>query len=440
MQASESAISTPSKDEATVAAPTYDMKKIGRAGFLGTLIEYYDLHIFTAAAALVFHQLFFPDMNSVMGAMAAFATVGVVFVARPLGSVIFGHFGDRLGRKKTLVVTLLLMGVSTVLVGVLPTTQQVGILAPILLVALRVIQGLAAGGEYAGASLLIAENAPTHSRGRWSCLPNLGGAMSHSLAGVTMLAVTFSMSQESFREWGWRIPFISSALLLAIGLYIRIRMDETPVFKKQVQQHGVLKVPLFEALKSQPRALLMGSAMVLPAFTLLYLSATYITHYGVNELKLAYTQVLGVTILSGLTFFVTILFASRLSDRIGRRPVIMASNILAAIWVLVLFPILYAGSLANFFAAVIISQVITGLTFGPIGAFMSELFETRYRYTAVGLCYNLAGIVGGALPPLLAGPIIAKYGTMPFGIALSVVFFACFCCCFLSKETNRNVL
>jgi MFS family permease len=255
-----------------------------------------------------------------------------------------------------------------------------------------------------------------------------------------MLAVTFSMSQESFREWGWRIPFISSALLLAIGLYIRIRMDETPVFKKQVQQHGVLKVPLLEALKTQPRALLMGSAMVLPAFTLLYLSATYVTHYGVNELKLGYTQVLGVTILSGLTFFVTILFASRLSDRIGRRPVIMASNILAAIWVLALFPILYAGSLINFFASVIISQVITGLTFGPIGAFMSELFETRYRYTAVGLCYNLAGIVGGALPPLLAGPIMAKYGTMPFGIALSVVFFACFCCCFLSKETNRNVL
>jgi MFS family permease len=440
MQASESVIATPSKDEAAAAAPTYDMKKIGRAGFLGTLIEYYDLHIFTAAAALVFHQLFFPDMNSVMGAMAAFATVGVVFVARPLGSVIFGHFGDRLGRKKTLVVTLLLMGVSTVLVGVLPTAEQVGILAPILLVALRVIQGLAAGGEYAGASLLIAENAPAHSRGRWSCLPNLGGAMSHSLAGVTMLAVTFSMSQESFREWGWRIPFISSALLLAIGLYIRIRMDETPVFKKQVQQHGVLKVPLLEALKTQPRALLMGSAMVLPAFTLLYLSATYVTHYGVNELKLGYTQVLGVTILSGLTFFVTILFASRLSDRIGRRPVIMASNILAAIWVLALFPILYAGSLINFFASVIISQVITGLTFGPIGAFMSELFETRYRYTAVGLCYNLAGIVGGALPPLLAGPIMAKYGTMPFGIALSVVFFACFCCCFLSKETNRNVL
>jgi len=428
MHASESTLAAPSRDEAK--APTHDMKKIGRAGFLGTLIEYYDLHIFTAAAALVFHQIFFPDMNSVMGAMAAFATVGVVFVARPLGSVIFGHFGDRLGRKKTLVVTLLLMGVSTVLVGVLPTTQQVGILAPILLVALRVIQGLAAGGEYAGASLLIAENAPTHTRGRWSCLPNLGGALSHSLAGVTMLAVTFSMSQESFREWGWRIPFLSSAILLAIGLYIRIRMDETPVFKKQVQQHGVLKVPLLEALKSQPRTLLMGSAMVLPAFTLLYLSATYVTHYGVNELKLGYTQVLGVTIL----------LASRLSDRVGRRPVIMASNILAAIWVLALFPILYAGSLTNFFASVIISQVITGLTFGPIGAFMSELFQTRYRYTAVGLCYNLAGIVGGALPPLLAGPIMAKYGTMPFGIALSVVFFACFCCAFLSKETNRNVL
>lgn len=422
------------------AAPTRDMRKIGSAGFLGTLIEYYDLHIFTAAAALVFSHVFFPGLDKVMAAMASFATVGVVFVARPLGSIIFGHFGDRLGRKKTLVVTLLMMGLSTVAVGLLPTSDQIGIAAPLLLILLRVIQGLAAGGEYAGASLLIAENAPSHKRGTWSCLPNLGGALSHSLAGVTMLLVTFSMSEQAFRDWGWRVPFLFSSFLLAVGLYVRMRMDETPVFKEQIQQHGALKVPLFEALKNQPRNLLVGATMVMPAFTLLYLTATYITHYGVNELKLGYTQVLGVTILSGIIFFITILFSSRLSDRIGRKPVFMISNALATVWVLALFPILYAGSLMNFFAAVIISMVITGLTFGPIGAFMSELFQTRYRYTAVGLCYNLAGIVGGALPPLLAGPIMAKYGTMPFGATLAFIFFLCFCCCFAAKETNQQAL
>ena len=214
--------------------PVRDMKRIGATGCIGTLIEYYDVQIFTTAAALVFAHLFFPQLGKVAGTVASLGTVGVVFVARPLGSILFGHFGDRLGRKRTLVVTLVMMGLSTVLVGVVPTSAQIGVLAPILLILLRVIQGFAVGGEYAGAALLIAENAPPGKRGFYSCFPNLGGAVSNSFAGLTLLLITLSMSEQTFRAWGWRLPFLLSAVLLMDGLYVRLRMEETPVFKEEI--------------------------------------------------------------------------------------------------------------------------------------------------------------------------------------------------------------
>ncbi|CAE6861421.1 MFS transporter [Paraburkholderia domus] len=421
-------------------APANQMKRVGAAGFTGTLIEFYDLQIYTTAAALVFAHVFFPQLGKAAGTIAAFGTIGVVFVARPLGSVLFGHFGDRLGRKQTLVITLLMMGISTVLVGVLPTSEQIGIFAPILLILLRVIQGVAAGGEFAGAALLVSENAPPERRGAWSALPSLGGAASTCAAGITLLLTSLTMSDATFRAWGWRLPFLFSAILLAVGLYIRMRMTETPVFAKQVSRHGTSRIPVLDAFASQPRDLLLGCMVEVPAFSMLYLVVTYVIHYGVSDLKLPYTNVLLVTVGSGVVTFLGILVSSRLSDRFGRRPVLIVSNGLATVWALALFPILYSGTMTAYAVAVIVTLLIGGLIFGPVGAFMSELFHTRYRYTAVGLCYNASGILGGALPPLFAGPIIAAYGPYAFGRVLAILCFVSVCCCIALKETRGRSL
>jgi MFS family permease len=417
-----------------------NMKRIGAAGFTGTLIEFYDLQIYTTAAALVFAHVFFPQLGTAAGTVAAFGTIGVVFVARPVGSILLGHFGDKLGRKKTLVLTLLMMGLSTVGVGLLPTSQQIGVFAPIALIVLRIIQGIAAGGEFAGAALLVAENAPPGKRGAWSALPNLGGAASNTVAGLTMLLTTLTMSSETFRAWGWRIPFLFSGVLLVVGLWIRMKMGETPVFAKQVSEHGTSRVPILDAFSSQPRDLLLGCMVEVPAFSMLYLVVTFVLNYGVNTLRLSYTEVLLVTVTSGIITFIGIVISSQLSDRIGRKPVLLIANGLAVAWALVLFPILYSGTLAGYTAAVLVTVLIAGFIFGPVGAFMSELFPTRYRYTAVGVCYNASGIIGGALPPLVAAPIIAAYGTYAFGAVLSGVCLVSFLCCIALKETRLRKL
>lgn len=416
------------------------MKRIGAAGFTGTLIEFYDLQIYTTAAALVFAHVFFPQLGAAAGTIAAFGTIGVVFVARPLGSILLGHFGDKLGRKRTLVLTLLMMGLSTIGVGLLPTSQQIGIFAPIALIALRIIQGIAAGGEFAGAALLVAENAPPGKRGAWSALPNLGGAASNTVAGLTMLLTSVTMSSETFRAWGWRIPFLFSGVLLVVGLWIRMKMGETPIFAKQVSERGTSRVPILDAFSSQPRDLLLGCMVEVPAFSMLYLVVTFVLNYGVNTLRLSYTEVLLVTVTSGIITFIGILISSQLSDRIGRKPVLLIANGLAAAWALALFPILYSGTLAGYVAAVLVTLLIGGFIFGPVGAFMSELFPTRYRYTAVGVCYNASGIIGGALPPLVAAPIIARYGTYAFGAGLSGICVASFLCCLALKETRLRQL
>jgi MFS family permease len=421
-------------------SPAHRMKRVGAAGFTGTLIEFYDLQIYTTAAALVFAHVFFPQLGKAAGTVAAFGTIGVVFVARPLGSILFGHFGDRLGRKRTLVITLLMMGISTVLVGLLPTSEQIGILAPIFLILLRVIQGVAAGGEFAGAALLVSENAPPDKRGAWSAAPSLGGAASTCAAGITLLLISLTMSDATFRAWGWRLPFLFSTILLAIGLYIRMKLVETPIFEKQVSRHGTSRIPVVDAFVSQPRDLLLGCMVEVPAFSMLYLVVTYVIHYGVSDLKLPYTNVLLVTVGSGVVTFLGILVSSRLSDRFGRRPVLIVSNCLATLWALALFPILYIGTMTSYAVAVIVTLLIGGFIFGPVGAFMSELFHTRYRYTAVGLCYNASGILGGALPPLFAGPIIAAYGTLAFGGVLAMLCFVSLCCCIALKETRNKSL
>lgn len=416
------------------------MRRIAAAGFTGTLIEFYDLNIYSTAAAIVFAHIFFPQLGKAAGTIAAFGTIGVAFVARPLGSLLFGHFGDRLGRKKTLVTCLSLMGVATVLVGLLPTGEQIGVMAPILLIVLRFLQGLAAGGEFAGAALFVAESAPADKRGRWASAPSRGGAFATSFAGLTFALTSLTMSDETFRAWGWRIPFLFSVVLLVVGLYIRLKMEETPVFTREANRKGTASIPLFEAIRKQWREILLGCMVEVPAFALLYLNVTYVVNFGSNELKLGYTSVLAVTVASGFLMLLGIIIASNLSDRIGRRPVLIAANSIAAVWALALFPVLHIGTLAAYATCVVISMFTCGLIFGPVGSFMSELFQTRYRYTAVGFCYNTAGILGGALPPLFAARIIAAYGNLAFGAVLATLCVASVICCATLKETRYKAL
>ena len=416
------------------------MRKVALASFMGTVIEFYDFIIYGTAAALVFSEVFFPALGAQAGTIVSFATLGVAFVARPFGAVLFGHFGDRLGRKRTLIATMLTMGIATMVIGLLPSADTIGIAAPILLIFLRVAQGLAAGGEWAGAALFTSENAPKDRRGFWSMFTNLGGAVANMLAATTFLVTSFTMSDDQFVSYGWRIPFLLSALLVIFGLYIRLKLDDTPVFREQAAAGGTSALPFAEAFRNQWKQILLGAGTLLMAFSLNYLGASYLTNYGTSTLDLTRSQVLGAGIFGGLMLGVGIVVGGTLSDRVGRRRVLLTANILGIPWALVLFPLLDTASLAAFWVGLAVSFLVAGLAFGVAGAFLSELFHTRYRYTAAGLAYSFAGIIGGALPPLIAASIIDSYGAFAFGLVLAGACVVSLISTLLVRETRDTEL
>ncbi|MFE5703463.1 MFS transporter [Rhodococcus koreensis] len=432
-----------SRQEAVVRPPCdapeispREMRRIGIASFTGSVIEFYDFSIYGTAAALVFPHIFFPALGTAAGTLASFATFGVAFIARPVGSIVFGHFGDRLGRKKTLVATLLIMGLSTVLIGALPTAEQIGIVAPLLLVLLRFLQGLAAGGEYAGGALLASENAPKARRGFWAMLPLLAGGIAYMTAPATFLTTSFGMSSEDFLSYGWRIPFLASALILLVGMYIRLRMDETPVFKKEAARSESASLPLLEAFKHQRREIMFASGAVVGSFAILYIGSTYLTSYGTAVLNLSRTSVIAVGVTAGAALTLGVYLGAVWSDRGGRRRVLLCASAAGAAWSLVLFPLLNLGSTAAFCIGVAVSALISGVGFGPVGALMSELFHTRYRYTATALSYSIAGVIGGAVPPLIAAAIAEAYGSFAVGVALAGFCVISFLSCLALKETR----
>lgn len=414
------------------------MRRIAIASGTGTTIEFYDFLIYGTAAALVFGEVFFPALGQAAGTVAAFATLGVAFVARPFGSILFGHFGDRIGRKKTLVTTLLVMGIATVLIGFMPTADQIGVAAPILIVVLRVIQGLAVGGEWAGATLLAAENAPKAKRGFYAMFPQFGPAIAFSLASATFLATALLMSDEAFVAYGWRIPFIASFLLVAVGLYVRLKIDETPVFKGELAKGSASAVPFGEAFKTQPKEILLGSGVMVMVFAFFYMSVSYLTSYGTATLGLERTTVLAIGILGGVVFAVAVGVGAVYSDRVGRRRTITVANVVAVGWALVLFPILDIGTPFTFAIGVCVTLFIAGVAYGPVGAFLPELYNTRYRYTAAGLAYNVGGIIGGAIPPLIAAAIAAAFGGYAFGVFLALLCLISVGCTLGLRETRND--
>jgi MFS family permease len=418
------------------------MRRVAIASCVGTAIEFYDFFIYGTAAALVFPKVFFPTLGATSGTVASFATFAVAFIARPVGAVSFGYYGDRIGRKRTLIATLLLMGFSTVLIGLLPGAATIGVTAPILLVLLRFAQGFAVGGEWAGATLLTAEYAPSGRRGRYAMFPQLGPAIALALASATFLVTGLALgsTDQSFLQYGWRIPFLISIVLVAAGLYVRLKIEETPVFRAEQQQPT--HTPLREAFTQAPREILLAAGSLTMMFALFYTGTTYLTNYGTSSTggALSRTLVLSLGIVAGAAMALAVVVSAISSDRFGRRCLIMAACAGAAVWSLLLFPLLDTHSPVAFAIALIVTLGLQGLGYGPAGAFLPETFPTRYRYTGAGVSYNLAGILGGAMPPLVAAPLALTFGSSAVGILLCALsLLSLFCTRALVETKNRDL-
>jgi MFS family permease len=436
------------------------LRKVGAASLIGTTIEYYDFFVYGTAAALVFPAVFFPSTSPAVGTIASFATFGVAFFARPVGSILFGHFGDNIGRKRTLVWTLLIMGLSTVAIGFFPGYETgvfgvfengIGIWAPIILVGMRFLQGLAMGGEWAGATLLAAEYAPKGQRGRMAVYPQLGPACAFFLASGTFFvaSITIGATSETFLSYGWRLPFIASMLLVMVGLWIRLSIEETPVFKAHLAnkelateetQSAPEKLPFAEAIRVQWKQILLASLAMSTVFSMFYTGSTFLTSYGTGKLEFTRTMILGFGMIAAVVLGVVTAAACILSDKVGRKKVIACAYGAAVIWSLLLFPLLDTGSPIAFLIGVTVTLCIYGVANGPAGALLPEMFKSRFRYTGAGLSYNLGGIIGGAVPPILAAQIVATSSSIWVGVLLAGLAAVSLVCVLALPETKDNDL
>jgi metabolite-proton symporter len=413
------------------------MKRVAVASFVGTAIEYYDFYIYGTAAALVFPHVFFPNLGPTMATIASFGTFAAAFLSRPLGAAVFGHFGDRLGRKKTLVATLLIMGLSTVGVGLVPSAASIGVAAPLLLLTLRLLQGFAVGGEWAGSALLSAEYAPAAQRGRYGMFTQLGVGTGLVVTNVIFLVVNATIGEKSatFMTWGWRLPFLFSAVLVVVALYVRLSIDETPVFTKELEANTVPRAPLGELIRHQPRQIALASGVMFGIFTFSFMAGTYLTGYASAHLGHPRNLILGVGILGGLAMMALTVISAVLCDTMGRRRIILFGFCLALPWSFAVMPLLDTGSPVLFGVAIAGTFAILGVSYGPLASFIPEIFATRYRYTGAGLAFNLGGIVGGAVPPLIAGALLAAFGSWSIGLMMAILVLASLVSTYLLPDT-----
>ncbi|MFE3877640.1 MFS transporter [Kitasatospora sp. NPDC059146] len=410
------------------------LRRAAAAALIGTAIEFYDFFLYGTAAALVFGPVFFPGLGGAGALLAAFSVYAVAFLARPLGAVVFGHFGDRVGRKATLVVSLLLMGLATVAVGLLPGFAVWGWWSPVLLVVLRVCQGVGLGGEWGGAALLIADNAPAGRRGRYGGFLQLGPSGGFVLANGAFLVLQLTLDEGSFRAWGWRVPFLASLVLVAVGLFVRLRLAETPLFRADERRD---RPPVVEVLREHWRPVLAGGGAITLGYALFYLTTTYALAYATSGLGVASTVVLAMLLVGAVGGAVTVWLSAAHSDRWGRRRTLRWAAGLAAGWSLVLFPLLETVRRPLMFLALAGAMVVLGCLMGPVAAFLPELFPTRVRYTGAALTYNLGGVVGGALTPLVATRLTGVYGTaQPVGWYLGVLGLVALGCLWLLPDTT----
>lgn len=389
------------------------------ASLIGTTIEFFDFYIYATAAVLVFPQLFFPTGDPASATLQSLATFALAFFARPIGSALFGHFGDRVGRKATLVAALLTMGGSTVLIGLLPTYASIGVLAPALLALCRFGQGLGLGGEWGGAVLLATENAPPGKRAWYGMFPQLGAPIGFLCSTGVFLLLTECLDEAQFLAWGWRIPFLASALLVLVGLYVRLRLTETPAFQRAIANEERVRLPMATVLAQHPLALLLGTFAATATFVLFYLMTVFALSWGTSALGYARETFLVLQMGGVLFFAATIPLSALLADRRGRRAVLIGATVAIGLYGLTFAPLFGAGSTSATFAFLALGLALMGLTYGPLGTALAELFPTAVRYTGASLTFNLAGIVGASLAPYVATWLAGRYGIASVGCYLS---------------------
>ncbi|MDT0169976.1 MFS transporter [Pseudarthrobacter sp. BRE9] len=458
-----------STDTTTVPGPHQPVNSRGRvivASLIGTTVEFYDFYVYATAAVLVFPKLFFPGANETTQLLSSFAVFGVAFIARPLGSIVFGHFGDKFGRKGTLVASLLTMGIATFLIGCLPTALVPGweFWAPALLVVMRFAQGLALGGEWSGAALLATENAPANKRAIYGTFPQLGAPIGFIIANVIFLVASYTLAPEAFQAWGWRVPFLLSAVMVILGLYVRLKLIETPAFTKVVESKEVAKLPLGRVFKNSWRQLILGTFIMLATYVLFYLMTTFTLTYGTKPTlegakaaaekagkpmteaaAAAFVPGLGYTrndflwmLIAGVVFFgIFTLVSGPLAEKYGRRKMLLA--VTAGIFVFgLLFVPLFSGGFVGTMGLLIIGFSLMGLTFGPMGALLPELFPTNVRYTGSAISYNFSSILGAAVAPFIAVALweAAKGSPVLVGVYLTAMAVLTLIALFLTRETR----
>ena len=403
------------------------------ASLVGTAIEFFDFYVYATAAVLVFPTLFFPNSDPTTALLASFATFSIAFFARPLGAIVFGHYGDRVGRKTTLVAALLTMGVSTVIIGLLPSYETIGVLAPLLLALCRFGQGFGLGGEWGGAVLLATENAPPGKRSWYGMFPQLGAPVGLFLSSGVFWLLLHVMPQESLLAWGWRVPFIASIILIAVGLWVRLSITETPAFQKAIEKQERVEVPVVELFRNHKRSLVLGTFVALATFVLFYIGSAYLLSYNIKVLGIPFVEALEVQLLGSVLFGIFIPIAGKLAEKFGRREVLIATTVLIGIFSFFLPALMTSGETA-IFVFVILAMALMGMTYGLIGTALAAPFPTKVRYTGSSITFNFAGIFGASLAPYIATWLQANYGMTYVGYYLGIAAVLTLACILLSGK------
>ena len=388
------------------------------ASLIGTTIEFFDFYIYGTAAVLVFPSLFFPGSDPATATLQSLATFALAFFARPLGSALFGHFGDRIGRKATLVAALLTMGLSTVLIGLLPTYASIGVAAPALLALCRFGQGIGLGGEWGGAVLLATENAPPGKHAWYGMFPQLGAPIGFIFANGMFVLLGSTLSDEQFFSWGWRIPFLASLLLVWVGLYVRLQLTETPAFKATLERNERVEVPLVAVLRNHGAVLGLATLAAVTTFVVFYLMTVFTLSWGTSQLGFVRQDFLILQIISVIFFGLTIPLSAKLADRFGRVEMLIAATLLIIVFGLAFGPLFSSANSGSVLLMLSLGLACMGLTYGPLGTTLAAVFPTSVRYTGASLAFNLAGILGGSLAPSIATWLAGNYGIAAVGYYL----------------------
>ena len=428
-----------------------NMRRVAMTSLAGTSIEWYDFFLYGTAAAVIFPKAFFPqDLPTMVLLIISFSTLAVGFLARPLGGIVFGHFGDRIGRKRTLVVALMMMGVATTLIGLLPTYSSIGIAAPLMLVALRFVQGFAIGGQWGGAMLLVTESAPADQRGWYGAYAQAGAPIGVILANLAFIGVSSSMSDEAFMDWGWRLPFIASIVLIGISMYIQLKIEDTEAFRSlsdsqtesDTAPQVVERSPVIMAIRKYPKRIMLAAGAFLSVQVTFYILIAFVIAYGMNSpsIELSRDTMLTAVLIAAAFMVPTQFYFSGLSDRIGRKSVYRWGAILTGAWGFALFPLIDTGSPILICVAITMGLLFLGMQYGPQAAYFTELFSTEVRYSGASLGYQIGAIVGGALAPTIAVLLWNNFGI--FYVSVYILIAALMTLWSLSQleETKGNSL